>query len=118
MTVETVADVAVDELEAPAPHHPGYCSDHPNVKLVTHRAAGERAYYSEDPVTICLQCPTGDRERCGWCGGRLYPPGIPTWQVSQRRTYCKPLDRLHAFRARARAERIPKRRGRPPKVAP
>jgi hypothetical protein len=80
---------------------PGYCADHPNQRLVTHRAAGIQWWHA--PVETI--CPSPDhsldeRERCRYCGGRLYPAGTPLWSMSVRRTFCSDADRLRAFRAK------------------
>jgi hypothetical protein len=85
---------------------PGYCSDHPNQRLVTHRAARLRAY----GVTVATICPSLDhdfldRERCRWCGHELVGPTEPRSSVSPRRAYCTPLHRLQAFRAARKAAR-------------
>jgi hypothetical protein len=80
---------------------PGYCADHPNQRLVTHRSFGIRRY----GAVVETVCPhpdheLEDRERCRWCGGPLIAPGTPPWQVSDRRVYCTDNHRLQAFRAR------------------
>ena len=89
--------------EAPPAVKPGYCSDHTNQRLVSHRAAGLRRY-SADTETICPSTDhdDNDRERCRYCGGRLIPDGTPRWQVSDRREFCIPNHRLRAFRERTK----------------
>lgn len=79
---------------------PGYCSIHPNQRLVSHRRAGIRWYGHEDPETVCPMPhdELGDRDRCRYCGGPLAAPGTPTWQLSPRRAFCTPNHRLRAFR--------------------
>lgn len=81
---------------------PGYCADHPNQRLVTHRAAGLRSYGTRNEV-VCPDPAHGytDRERCRWCGGPLVDPAETT-RRSPRRAYCSPLHRLHAFRSKQR----------------
>jgi len=64
-------------LDQPAPsrgrwHPPRLLLDHPNQRLVTHRAAAPRSY----GVTVATVCPNPshdflDRERCRWCGHEL-----------------------------------------------
>lgn len=80
---------------------PGYCSIHTNQRLVTHRAAGLRAY-GTTVATVCPDPSHGylDRERCRWCGGPLIQPTERRSSVSPRREYCSALHRLHAHRAR------------------
>lgn len=87
-------------------HHPGYCSEHSNQRLVSHKAAGLRSY----GVTVATICPNTDhdfldRERCRWCGGQLVAPSEPRSRVSLHRAYCTSLHRLQAFRAARRARR-------------
>lgn len=101
MATETVTPGQVAPL-----HRPGHCAIHPDQALLTHEAAGERRYYRlEDPPTICPACPLAERERCTFCGGRLYEPNVRPWQISQRRAFCGASCRLHAHRARRRADR-------------
>jgi hypothetical protein len=100
MTAETVA---------PDPERgvsPGTCSEHGR-ELVDHRSAGLRWFAFEDPATVCPAAdhPELERERCRWCGGPLFDLTLARWRQSDRRTYCKPLCRLHAHRARIRAEK-------------
>lgn len=94
-------------LAGTEPIRPGHCSDHPNQPLVTHRQAGQRYWGVHDPAVVCVMCIADGnldgRLRCVWCGGRLVPPGTPSWSLSERRAYCSPLHRLQAFRARQRA---------------
>lgn len=103
MTTDAPATVAPDPA---ATVSPGYCSLHPNQRLASHHAVGLRWYGADDPAVCCAMPdqdhPDGSRERCRWCGGPLIPPGVPRWQRSDRIEYCKPSDRLRAFRARAR----------------
>jgi hypothetical protein len=101
MTLEQGA-AATDD----APVTPGYCADHPNQRLVTHRAAGLRAY----GTTVATICPNADhdyvdRERCRWCGGPLVSPIERRSAVSPHRAYCSPLHRLRAFRSARKAAR-------------
>ncbi len=99
------------ELEAPA-HTPGYCSEHPNQRLVTHRRAGVSWWYRNPRSDLAIVCPSrdhtpSDRERCAWCGLSLdRPVGYVGGAVT--RAYCRrrgDMCRIDAHRAR--------RRGRP-----
>jgi hypothetical protein len=88
---------------------PGYCSVHPNQRLVSHRQAGIQWWGSDDPKTVCVMPhdelgahELGARERCRYCGGPLVEPGTPSWQVSPRRAFCSPNHRLRAFRGSKR----------------
>lgn len=110
----TDAAIVADELE-PAAHVPGYCRDHPNVRLVTHRRAGVRWWYSlprADPPTVCTS-PDHDpytRERCGWCGLSLDgQDGDTAARFSPKRAYCRrrgDMCRIDAHRARRRGRRF------------
>lgn len=79
---------------------PGYCSDHPTQRLVSHRAAGLRSYGTRTEV-VCPDPSHGytDRERCRWCGGPLVDPA-EIHRRSPRRAYCSANHRLRAFRSR------------------
>lgn len=103
MATETFDQIDVADELGPTVA-PGYCSEHPNHELVTHRRAGLRRYALEDPATVCTSAghdvDVDGRERCRWCGGRLFEPGVRDWQRSPRRSFCKPHHRLLAFRAR------------------
>lgn len=100
MTAAAPAAGTVDQDEPSTV--PGYCSDHPNQVLVTHRRARVRWPYLEDPAVVCPADGHSivDCERCRWCGGRLADElgRMP----SPRTAYCGSLHRLHAFRVRAR----------------
>ncbi len=109
MATETVDQVAPETVSTVvAIVSRGYCSEHPDIELVTHKRAGLRRW-GEDPATVCTspghEGDLDSRERCRWCGGRLAEVGTPSWALSGRRAYCKPHHRLLAFRARQAAVR-------------
>src|SRR5258708_5170167 len=96
MTLDQPVAASEDETRVT----PGYCADPPNQRLVSHRAAGLRAYGTRIEVV----CPNrddhtlNDCERCRWCGGPLVLPTERRSSVSPRRAYCSPNHRLRAFR--------------------
>lgn len=96
-------ELLVDDAAAP-PVRPGYCSDHPNQRLVSHRAA--RLIWHGPPIEIVCPDPIHEvntRERCRWCGGELLRPDEIRWRISEKRAYCSSNHRLRAFRAAGRA---------------
>lgn len=106
------ADVELGPLEPPAPHVPGYCSDHPGSKLVTHRRAGVAWWYRTPRTDLPVVCPaashtTYDRERCRWCGDPLDQDLLG--RFSAKRAYCRrrgDMCRIDAHRARRRGLRF------------
>lgn len=85
------------------PVSPGYCSDHPDELLVTHKRARMRwPYWSvPDPATCCPHPDHAphERERCRFCGIALTGRrGYP----SPRRSFCSDKHRVYAFRAAAK----------------
>lgn len=111
----TADDVIRDHLdgETLVEHVPGFCSDHPNQRLVTHRRARVGWWHDRtdrnDPPTVCpMDGHTPyDRERCGWCGRSLdeaADEGALSY-VSPKRAYCRrrgDMCRIDAHRARRR----------------
>lgn len=97
---------AVTAAGSAVTHEPGRCSEHGD-RLLSHRAAGMRWPYSSDPRTICYHPDHSldDRERCLFCGGRLFAEGeIPDHvSVSEARTTCSGRCRVALHRSRRRA---------------
>lgn len=93
----------------PAEGRPGYCSDHPNVPLVTPRQAGRR--WDRSPhATVCLEGHPPDlRDRCMYCGGPVYYAGErPAHWGGRPRRYCSRTCRSYHWRwRRAHPRRIP-----------
>ncbi len=98
---------AAETIDVDATVSPGYCSQHPELELVTHKRAGLRWYSHDDPATVCPSSDHDqrDQDRCRWCGETVADPDRPTWARSARRAYCTPHHRLLAFRARQAAVR-------------
>jgi len=100
------------ELE-PIVHVPGYCSEHPNHRLVTHRRAGVTWWYRTPRTDLAVVCPSRDhspydRERCLWCGLSLDEEG--RGRFHPKRAYCRrqgDMCRIHAHRARQRGQLAP-----------
>ena len=85
---------------------PGRCSEHGD-RLIGHRAAGFRWPWDSDPRTVCYHPDhtSADRERCLFCGGRLFlDVEIPDHiNVSEVRTTCSGKCRVALHRTRRRA---------------
>lgn len=104
MTAELAPETTVDRQSSQG-HRPGYCSIHPNQRLVSRRAAGIRVYgWTAGPDVVCVMCQGTAEDpleafRCRWCGGRLYEPSTRTWGQNERREFCGHRCRQRANRA-------------------
>ncbi len=91
---------------APVTTRPGYCSEH-GERLITHRQARVRWPF-RDVATVCYHPDHtyADRERCRWCGGRLFGDherlGSHEGEAKPSRIACSGRCRVALFRARAR----------------
>jgi len=82
---------------------PGTCAIH-GEELVSHRRAGIRWPYLEDPETVCpdRRHTVYDADRCRFCGAALPPPAMRIMRGRFRQTFCSSRHRVYALRARRR----------------